>query len=268
MSQDYVTSAIAVTLGLVGLYLARRAFHAGRQLVTSPAVWRVLEHKLYFDELYDALFYRPAVALANALRRRRRGARRRALARRDRLRHDPGRRRGRAGPVRAPSDVRARDRVRGRRPHRRLRGGALAMLTTALILLPIAGALRRRGHCRFRARRTAGLAFLVALAGGRRSGSSPSTRFDFDDGGLQLGTSREWVDEPRDLVLGRLLRLLALARGRRGRRLGGGDRLRGLGRSRPAARVLRAPCSSSSAPSSRRSPRRTCSSSTSRSRRC
>jgi len=70
VSQDYLTSLFAVTLGLVGLYLARRAFQAGRQLVTRPSVWRVLEHKLYFDELYDALFYRPAVALANTLRRR------------------------------------------------------------------------------------------------------------------------------------------------------------------------------------------------------
>jgi NADH-quinone oxidoreductase subunit L len=34
-----------------------------------PAARRVLEHKLYFDELYDTLFYRPAVAVANALRR-------------------------------------------------------------------------------------------------------------------------------------------------------------------------------------------------------
>jgi NADH-quinone oxidoreductase subunit L len=37
--------------------------------VTSPGLWRVLEHKLYFDELYDALFYRPAVALSQTLRR-------------------------------------------------------------------------------------------------------------------------------------------------------------------------------------------------------
>ena len=35
----------------------------------EPGVWRVLEHKLYFDELYDALFYRPAAALSVALRR-------------------------------------------------------------------------------------------------------------------------------------------------------------------------------------------------------
>jgi NADH-quinone oxidoreductase subunit L len=68
VGEDYGTSAIAVGLGLVGLYLARRAFEAGRQVVTSPGAWRVFEHKLYFDELYDALFYRPAVAISVALR--------------------------------------------------------------------------------------------------------------------------------------------------------------------------------------------------------
>ncbi len=30
----------------------------------------MLEHKFYFDELYDALFYRPAAALSVALRRK------------------------------------------------------------------------------------------------------------------------------------------------------------------------------------------------------
>jgi NADH-quinone oxidoreductase subunit L len=69
-AQDYLTSVLAVTLGLVGLFLARRAFQQGRQLVRRPDAWRILEHKLYFDELYDALFYRPGVALSNALRRR------------------------------------------------------------------------------------------------------------------------------------------------------------------------------------------------------
>ncbi len=68
-AQDYLTSAITVTLGIVGLLLARRAFLRGSQLVTQPGAWRVFEHKFYFDELYDALFYRPAAALANALRR-------------------------------------------------------------------------------------------------------------------------------------------------------------------------------------------------------
>jgi NADH-quinone oxidoreductase subunit L len=68
-SQEYVVSLVAVVFGLAGLWLARRAFLAGRQLVTSPDAWRVLERKLYFDELYDALFYRPAAAIATGLRR-------------------------------------------------------------------------------------------------------------------------------------------------------------------------------------------------------
>jgi NADH-quinone oxidoreductase subunit L len=68
-AEDYETSMVAVVLGLIGLFLARRAFYAGRQLVTNPGAWRVFEHKFYFDELYDALFYRPAVAISGALRR-------------------------------------------------------------------------------------------------------------------------------------------------------------------------------------------------------
>ncbi len=69
VAQDYGTSAIGVSLALVGFYIALRAYRAGRQIVTSPGAWRVLEHKLYFDEAYDALFYRPAAALSVALRR-------------------------------------------------------------------------------------------------------------------------------------------------------------------------------------------------------
>jgi NADH-quinone oxidoreductase subunit L len=67
--EEYLVSAVAVALGLVGFLLARSAFRRERQLVTSPDAWRVLEHKLYFDELYDALFYRPAVGISNGLRR-------------------------------------------------------------------------------------------------------------------------------------------------------------------------------------------------------
>jgi len=68
VAQDYGTSAIAVTLAVIGYYLAHRAFLAGRQLVARPEIWRVLERKFYFDELYDALFYRPAAALSVNLR--------------------------------------------------------------------------------------------------------------------------------------------------------------------------------------------------------
>jgi NADH-quinone oxidoreductase subunit L len=67
-AQDYVTSLIAVALGVIGAGFAHRAFLARRQLVPEPEPWRALEHKLYFDELYDALFYRPAALLATALR--------------------------------------------------------------------------------------------------------------------------------------------------------------------------------------------------------
>jgi NADH:ubiquinone oxidoreductase subunit 5 (subunit L)/multisubunit Na+/H+ antiporter MnhA subunit len=69
VTQDYVTSALAVALGLVGFWYAHRSFQRDRQLVTSPAAWSLFEHKLWFDELYDALFYRPAASIAAALRR-------------------------------------------------------------------------------------------------------------------------------------------------------------------------------------------------------
>jgi NADH-quinone oxidoreductase subunit M len=66
------------------------------------------------------------------------------------------------------------------------------MWTTALILLPIAGAfvvailpLPREW--------TAGLAFLIALME-VALWIAAAGRFDFDDGGLQLGTTREWVE--------------------------------------------------------------------------
>jgi NADH-quinone oxidoreductase subunit L len=69
VAEDYATSAVAVSLAVIGFFLARRAFQKGREFVTNPGIWRVLEHKLFFDEAYDALFYRPAAALSVALRR-------------------------------------------------------------------------------------------------------------------------------------------------------------------------------------------------------
>jgi NADH-quinone oxidoreductase subunit L len=67
-AQDWLTSLVAVTLGVLGSYLAWRAFRAGRELVADGAIRNALEHKLWFDELYDALFSRPAQALAVRLR--------------------------------------------------------------------------------------------------------------------------------------------------------------------------------------------------------
>jgi NADH-quinone oxidoreductase subunit L len=69
-AQEWLTSAVAVSLGLLGSYLAWRAFTAGRELVADGAVRTALEHKLWFDELYDAVFSRPGQAIAVELRDR------------------------------------------------------------------------------------------------------------------------------------------------------------------------------------------------------
>jgi NADH-quinone oxidoreductase subunit L len=63
--QEYFTSAATVLAGLAGIAVAWAVYAGGRVEVPDlPAVRRALEHKLYFDELYDALFFRPAAALA------------------------------------------------------------------------------------------------------------------------------------------------------------------------------------------------------------
>jgi NADH-quinone oxidoreductase subunit L len=70
VTQDYVASAFAVGLGLLGIWIAWTLYGARRVAVPRwPAFQRTLEHKLWFDELYDAVFYRPAVLLATLLRR-------------------------------------------------------------------------------------------------------------------------------------------------------------------------------------------------------
>ena len=66
------------------------------------------------------------------------------------------------------------------------------MLTTSLILLPVVGALVV-AILPLPRESTAGLAFLVALAEVALWIAAVG-RFDFDDGGLQLGTTREWVE--------------------------------------------------------------------------
>ena len=60
---------LAVALGLAGMGVAWAVYSDGRLAVPHlPALQRVLEHKFYFDEAYDRLFYKPAVALADYLR--------------------------------------------------------------------------------------------------------------------------------------------------------------------------------------------------------
>ena len=69
--QDGLSSALAVALGLAGIGVAYALY--GRERTVTPkvpaALQRALEHKLYFDEAYDALFYRPAAAFATSLGR-------------------------------------------------------------------------------------------------------------------------------------------------------------------------------------------------------
>ena len=58
--QEGLSSALAVALGLAGMGVAYLLY--GRRSVPVPrvpALQRVLEHKLYFDEAYEALFYVP-----------------------------------------------------------------------------------------------------------------------------------------------------------------------------------------------------------------
>jgi NADH-quinone oxidoreductase subunit L len=65
--QDAVTSILAVGVAVIGITVAWWIYAARRAEVPRWELGqRVLEHKLYFDELYDALFYRPAAWLAAA----------------------------------------------------------------------------------------------------------------------------------------------------------------------------------------------------------
>jgi NADH-quinone oxidoreductase subunit L len=67
-TQELVSSVLAVGLGLVGIWIAW-LIYAERQVRVPrfAQVQTLLEHKFYFDELYDLLFYRPSVLLATGL---------------------------------------------------------------------------------------------------------------------------------------------------------------------------------------------------------
>ena len=67
-AQDWLISAIAVAVGVVGILVARSAFRAHREVVAEGGARKLLEHKFYFDELYDALLSRPYQLLASRLR--------------------------------------------------------------------------------------------------------------------------------------------------------------------------------------------------------
>jgi NADH-quinone oxidoreductase subunit L len=69
-TQDLVTSILAVGLGLAGMLLAWQLYGVRRARLPEARFWRaLLEHKFYFDEAYDLVFYRPASTVAHLLTR-------------------------------------------------------------------------------------------------------------------------------------------------------------------------------------------------------
>jgi len=70
-TQELVASICAVFFGLAGIAVAHQLYVA-KAAEVSPVLRRlapVAEHKFYWDEAYDVLFYRPAVLLSEALAR-------------------------------------------------------------------------------------------------------------------------------------------------------------------------------------------------------
>jgi NADH-quinone oxidoreductase subunit L len=68
--EEALASLFAFLLGLAGIGVAWLIYGVGRLPVPRYAfAQRVLEHKFYFDELYDYAFFRPAVGTARFLRR-------------------------------------------------------------------------------------------------------------------------------------------------------------------------------------------------------
>jgi NADH-quinone oxidoreductase subunit L len=63
--QEWLATGLALLLGLAGIGLAWLMYY--RRTVRVPHTLPVLEHKFYWDELYDWLWYRPADAVARAL---------------------------------------------------------------------------------------------------------------------------------------------------------------------------------------------------------
>jgi NADH-quinone oxidoreductase subunit L len=69
-TEEAVASIVAVLLGLAGIFTAWAIYGAHRLAIPRlPALQRALEHKFYWDELYDAVFYKPAAALSSLTRR-------------------------------------------------------------------------------------------------------------------------------------------------------------------------------------------------------
>lgn len=65
--QEAIASLLVVLFGLGGIYVAHALYVT--QTMRVPRTLPLLEHKLYWDEAYDLVFYRPADFVARALRR-------------------------------------------------------------------------------------------------------------------------------------------------------------------------------------------------------
>jgi NADH-quinone oxidoreductase subunit L len=69
-TQEYFTSAATVIAGVAGVALAWAIYSERTMAIPAVPFWRrTLEHKFWFDELYDRLFYAPAAWIAAYLRR-------------------------------------------------------------------------------------------------------------------------------------------------------------------------------------------------------
>ena len=64
-TQEIVGSVISVSMGTLGILTAWLVY--SRHAIRVPRPWALLEEKFYFDRLYDAVFYRPAVATTRLL---------------------------------------------------------------------------------------------------------------------------------------------------------------------------------------------------------
>jgi NADH-quinone oxidoreductase subunit L len=64
---EAISSVLALGLGLSGIGVAWLIYGVQRRAVPRALFWqRTLERKFYFDELYEALFYKPSVFAAQA----------------------------------------------------------------------------------------------------------------------------------------------------------------------------------------------------------
>jgi NADH-quinone oxidoreductase subunit L len=69
VTQELVTTVVAASLGLAGILVAWLVYSRRRVGIPSARPLRALfEHKFYFDEAYDLVFYRPAAAIARWFR--------------------------------------------------------------------------------------------------------------------------------------------------------------------------------------------------------